>query len=574
MKLEGGGALDVAHKGDGKDLLNRRSPAGKEDPKRSDGFASAHPQVEPAVLLPTQVIHDEHTKPVNDQTRITGPSEERESCEGKCHPPDDRYIGECYQRILGIDNSGTRSEVIAGINEILSEMANTAETDNCSYASMVCSLLMLHWTRKEGDSTSYDKFMQEHVEAIIVLIKAMMKNKQIGAKFRILDASCGTGKVLEAVLDAMPKKALRRLRIVANDVSAAAIEETEKTLAKYGSKLKVEYRRYDLTQDLPDGRFDLIILSQTLALICDEKALRDKRLGREVPYESRHNTAKRKLLEALFAKVKPGKGEFWLIDEDPMRLSELPEDFYGIVEDTLFREIFTECNKKTLVNEVMKMIKESRFKAHVECYIDRKHIMYLINSTSIRNHDISSDQSCGCDTPQSIVPGMFDAADVPNEEQDDDRYIKKITSRMRVLHPEIAARLQLFEGANGTIFKPIQEGEKMLPINRNFYDTYIDHKPGFWRTNGHYNLVIIAGLAHHLGPEGYRCLIDKLHKSNKIGPGSALLFIDTFPAPPGSPEPMGNSDARSLVFSADNHVFCGSVRYGDKYGYLYVVKEL
>jgi hypothetical protein len=201
--------------------------------------------------------------------------------------------------------------------------------------------------------------------------------------------------------------------------------------------------------------------------------------------------------------------------------------------------------------------------------------MYAINSTSVRNHDISSnDLSCGCESPPSGVLEMKEAAEASKEEVDEDRYIKKITSRMEVIHPEIVARLQEFEGTNGTVFKPIQAGEKRLLINKKFYDEHIDHKPGFWRTNGHYNLVTIAGLAHHLGPEGYRCLIEKLHKSNKIGPGSALLFIDTFPAPPGSSDPMGNSDARSLVFSADDHVFCGSVRYGNKYGYLYVVKEL
>jgi len=571
--------LGLAQRGDGNNSLDRRSPADKEEsPRRSGRFSSVHPpQVEPVAGIPAEkTAMVEPSRAVNDP--CSGIQDCQQGCElgqEKCHPPDDIYIEGCYQRILALDGTcETRSVLISGINGILSEMANKAETENRSYTSMVDSLLMLHWTRADGESTSYDKHMQAHVDAFTVLTRAMMKNKPIGGKFRIFDASCGTGKGLEALLDAMPKKALRKVRIVANDISAAAIEETKKTLAKYGPKLKVEYTRHDLTQELPPGRFDLIILSQTLALICDEKALRDKRLGREVPYESRHNTAKRKLLEGLFGKVKPGKGEFWLIDEDPMRLSELPEDFYGVVEDTLFREIFTECNKTTLVNEVMKRIRDARFRSHAECYIDRKHAMYLINSTSVRSHDLSSDLSCGIESPQSGVIEARSAADVPKEEYDEDRYIKKITSRMRAIHTEIVARLQEFEGANGTVFKPIQEGEKSLLINQRFYEENIDHKPGFWRTNGHYNLVTIAGLAHQLGPEGYRCLIEKLHRSNKIGPGSALLFIDTFPAPAGSPDPMGNSDARSLVFSADDHVFCGSVRYGEKYGYLYVVKDL
>lgn len=570
--------MELARRSNGDAQDKRTSERRPSDRASSGSFTAVHPQVEAPFAMQPQNMTVLELPERSGISEIPRDCRETAGQDTKCHPPDDVYIGECYRRILALEGTGSRHEIIAGINRIFSDMAKTAETENRSYTSMIDSLLMLHWTRREGDSTSYDKHMQAHVDAISVLIRAMMKNKPIGKKFRIFDASCGTGKVLEATLDSLSKKSLRKVRIVANDVSAAAIEETRRTLAKFGPKLKVEYTRHDLTQELPQGRFDLIILSQTLALICDEKALRDKRLGREVPYESRHNTAKRKLLENLFGKVKVDQGEFWLIDEDPMRLSELPEHFQGIVEETLFREIFTECPKTTLVNEVMKRINAARFRAHAECYIDRRHAMYLITSTAVRSHDIGnegSDLSCGLETiPPSGILEIKQPANATKEQFDEERYVKKIIGRMQMIHPEIAARLQTFEGPTGTVFKSIQEGEKKLVINKQFYEENIRNKPGFWRTNGHYNLVVISGLAHELGQEDYRCLIEKLHRSKKIGPGSAVLFVDTFPAPPGSEKPMGNMDARTLVFSQDNHVFCGSVRYGHKYGYLYVVKDI
>jgi SAM-dependent methyltransferase len=568
MKLEGVLTVGLGQKGDGKGPMQAKRATVNcschEEPAPRCFALASQVQVEPlAVIAEAGLIPEPPPRASNDgRHEIEEVPESSERCP-RCLPLDDVYIEQCYQRILELDSCESRAEIIEGINTILSEMADKAERENGSYTTMVDSMLMLHWTRREGNSTSYDEHMQEHVDTIALLTKAWISNKTFsGRRVRVLDASCGTGKVLEAFLDAMPHRVLRKLRIVANDVSSASIEAAKKTLARFEGKVRIDYTPYDLTQQLPEGRFDLILFSQTLPFICDEKALRDQRLGLALPNESRHITAKRHVLEALMGKVKPGKGDFLLIDEHPMRLSKIPDDFEGIVEDVLFREIFRPISRSTLINDVMKRIDKARFRGHIESFIDREHSMYLIDSTVDKNH---ARNGCDCTVGSDDTP-----AEKESQEQ-----IRRIIKRAEGIHQTVVPRLQEFESEDGTTYKPIGANEKRLVIDPQLYDERIDHKPGFWRTNGHYNMVVISDLMHQVGIDGYRCVIEKLKRSGKVGPGSALLFIDKWPPPPESLNPVGNSDARTFIFNAfDDHVFLGSIRCGDKYGYLYVVRNL
>ncbi len=486
-------------------------------------------------------------------------------------PPDDAYISNCYDRILAlreeyetkttlVDRHVGRYETQDAIFEIFTEMADKAQKEGGSYSAMVVSLLIKHWTRMEGDMSSYDKHMGDHVDAIEVLAKAWMKDRSFGGRrFKILEASCGTGTALEAFLDSMPPKVLRKLRVVANDVSSASLEEAKKRLAKYEGKVRIEFTQHDLTQSLPPGRFDLIIMSQTLPFICDEQALRDQRLGLALPSETRHITAKRKLLETLIRKkLKPGKGEFLLIDEHPMKLSLEPFDFNSIVDFALFNETFRVISRGTLINDVLKRIEEARFRGHIETFIDRNHSMYLMAMSAMKPGK----------APPARPPGK-DAAEAEGED------VWRVIRRMEHVHASLIDRLQGFEDGGSTAYKPIGVGEKRLVIDKGYYEEMISGRPGYWRTNGSYNLVVISGLMHHIGKDEYRCIIDKLKRSHKLEPGAAILFVDEWPAPAGMERPVGNSDARTFIFNDyDDHVFCGSVRSGNKYGYLYVVRKL
>ncbi len=560
--------MTVGHKGDGKGPERPKTLACSchEENHSHSGrcFGSAGQlQVEPiADIAQVSTIIANLPPASNDEVHADELPDSSRQC-ARCAPLDDKYIGDCYQRILDLRSCSSKVEVMEGIEGILSEMADKAQRENGSYTTMVDSMLMLHWTRREGNSTSYDEHMQEHVDTIAVLAKAWLASKSMGGKkIRVLEASCGTGKVLEAFLDAMPPKMLRKLRIVANDVSSAAIEATKKTLARFEGKVRIEYTRHDLTQGLPEGRFDLVILSQTLPFICDEKALRDQRLGLALPNESRHITAKRHVLEALIGKLKAGKGDFLLIDEHPMKLSKVPDDFESIVEDMLFREIFRPISRSTLINDVMKRIEKARFRGHYESFIDRQHSMYLIDSTLVKNNHRTSYDSSAPDVQFRGERGGVD---------DNRRIIRRAES----IHHMLVPRLQEFEGEEGTQYKALMNGQKTLLIDPQFYDEKVDHKPGFWRTNGHYDMVVISDLVHEVGIDGYRCVIEKLKRSGKVGPGSTLLFIDKWPAPSESLNPVGNNDARTLIFNAfDDHVFLSSIRCGDRYGYLYVVRQL
>ncbi|MCI0504109.1 class I SAM-dependent methyltransferase [Candidatus Micrarchaeota archaeon] len=571
---EGASAVSLARKGDGPELL-RCSPK-REDPpsERNPTFRSAQGLTEPlinpagqAMLTAAGNIEEFASRtPIKDLIALEPASKsefpETGDCDTVCHPPDEAYVQDCYRRILDLGSNDSKTAVVDGINAILEEMADKAQMEDRSYTAMVDSVLMLHWTRKEGNSTSYDEFMQKHVDAISVLAKAWARDKTFGGRrIKVLEASCGTGAALEAFLDALPPRLLRKLRVTANDLSSAAIETTKKRLAKFAGKVRIEYEQKDLTQEIPSGKFDVIMLSQTLPFLNDENALRAQRLGLALPSESRHVTTKRKVLEGLINRLKPGKGELLLFDEYPMRFSKIPDDFDSIVEDSLFREIFRPISRGMLINDVMKRIEKARFHAHLESFIDREHIMYLIASGSLRHPENASENM---EPPKAQQQG-------PREDENSKRIIKRAES----MHRELIGRLQAFEEADGTVYRPISVGEKRLEIDKEYYDDKIDHKPGYWRTNGNYNLVIVDGLVHHVGQEGYRCMIEKLKRSHKLGPGSAILFIDEWPAPEGSPNPVGNGDARSLIFNAfDDQVFCASVRAGNKYGYLYVVRNL
>jgi hypothetical protein len=571
MGLEGTIVVGLEPKGGGGQLLRLSPERDGPDSGKGPGFKSAEGLTEPirvgvgrveiSCAMPMAPVND---SPSGVQALSEGPDSERNDV--VCRPPDDVYIQDCYRRILDLRSTMSKGAVVDGINAILEEMADKAQREDSSYTAMVDSALMLHWTREEGGSTSYDEFMQKHVDAISVLAKAWMKDKAFsGKRIKILEASCGTGAALEAFLDAMPPRLYRRLRIVANDVSSAALETTKKRLARFAGKVRIEYTQNDLTQQIPNGKYDLILLSQTLPFLNDEKALRAQRLGLALPSESRHITAKRKVLEALFSKLKPGKGELLIIDEYPMRLSKIPDDFDSIVEDTLFREIFRPISRGMLINDVMKRIERGWFREQIEAFIDRNHIMFAIGSGYYTGGYLKPPEACnGTEAGKAQPQGTKDDPDV-----------LQIIKRAESIHREVIGHLQSFEEADGTVYRPISASEKRLEIDREYYDDKIEHKPGYWRTNGNYNLAIISGLVHHVGQEGYRCLIEKLKRSHKVGPGSAILFIDEWPAPPESANPVGNGDARSLIFNAfDDQVFCASVRCGNKYGYLYVVRNL
>jgi hypothetical protein len=153
-----------------------------------------------------------------------------------------------------------------------------------------------------------------------------------------------------------------------------------------------------------------------------------------------------------------------------------------------------------------------------------------------------------------------------------------IVRHMENTYPYLADRLK---GFRSEAFRPVT-GTRLV-IDRKKYDEEIKGNSNFWKKNGTNDLVIISGLVHELGEDGYLGLIKSLKQSGKVKPGSLLLFIDPYytreellqnkELMDSMPNLIGNSDARLKIFKSTEHGFLTSYRSGNKYGYLYLVKD-
>jgi hypothetical protein len=189
--------------------------------------------------------------------------------------------------------------------------------------------------------------------------------------------------------------------------------------------------------------------------------------------------------------------------------------------------------------------------------------MYLVASTQTPTHHMKQEKDKGAEKGDAAEGGQ-----VPEDE-------RLIIRRMVDIHPLLIGRLQEFDTNTPIRYRPIGVNHgQTLYIDREYYGEHIAGRNGYWHKNGSYNLVILSGLMHELGAEDYRSLIDKLKRSKKAEAGAALLFIDGYPAPAGKATAVGNTAARSAVMKFDDHEFCASVRIGNKYGYLYVIRDL
>ncbi|MEW6721731.1 MAG: class I SAM-dependent methyltransferase [Candidatus Micrarchaeota archaeon] len=465
--------------------------------------------------------------------------------------PDDAYIEQCYSRVVQAKaEADSNSDLRDRLGSLLTEVAN--RQGKGSYSGTVVKLLMRHWLeRDETGRTSYDGHMEHHTEAIRVLFSAWVRDRYSDFRsLKILDASCGSGKVLEAFLDSLPVGLLPRVQVVANDISISALEATKAAMERFEGQVKMRYSRYDISREMPPGSYDVVLFSQTLGLISDDKMLRGQRLQQHVPSDNRrHIAAKTGLLAALHTKAKRGTGEVLIVDEDPMQFSKNVDDFDDVVEDVLFREIFRPISKLLLI-EKTKKIPHSQFLADLECIIDREHAMYLIASKRVNGSDRAEQNG-----------------------RDISEHDSEIVQAMERMHPVLVRRFEEF-GNGHQRFKPIPpDGDSLrLVIDYDYYRQRIQGNPSYWVKNGGRDLVIVSGLAHEIGLDAYTRLIENLRRSKKAGPGAALLFIDTWPMPQKK-NAVRNSHAREAFESFQDHEFVATYRSGTRYGYLYVIKE-
>ncbi|HSB47297.1 MAG TPA: class I SAM-dependent methyltransferase [Candidatus Bilamarchaeum sp.] len=452
---------------------------------------------------------------------------------------------------------------------LLYDLASRNELD---YTLTVNKLLMRHWTQRTGDGlVAYNAHMQEHVDAIDTLFEGAMKEVNTrfrgNRKLRILDVSCGTGEVLKKFLDRLPDRVLSRLKIVANDASPAALDVCRETLRPYEGRVKkITYTNMDISEGrLPDGKFHVVLESQSLEFISDDRIIKAKRLGQTIRQDEDEydKNSKRVAVAALFDKLVPERGLLLIVQEDPMMLSKPGRTPDGVITRMLFDEIFRPIRKEELINDILKAIPGAKFVCDQQVQIDRSHDMYIAVSSRSRKKDarIGTYHSS-----KSVVPQPA----ALRTSRDFDVHETNIIQAMEGIYPILLERLKKFDGHEQ--FRPIT-GTRLVIDEKKWEDEA--SKPWFWRRNGTNDLVIVSGLIHKIGIEQYQRLIDNLNSSGKAKPGTVLLFIDTWPAPAGKVDDhVGNGDARKYVFRRPDHTFLAAYRSGNKYGYLYVKRDL
>ena len=460
-------------------------------------------------------------------------------------------------------------EIEDGMNALLYDLACREEVN---YSLVVDKLLMRHWTQKADDgSISYNAHMQDHVDAADTLFEGVMKelrNRFRGnRKIRILDVSCGTGEVLKKFLDRVPRDVLHRIQVVANDASPAALEVCRETLKGYEGRVKkIRYSNLDVSKELPDGKFHIILESQSMEFISDDRIIKAKRLGRTIRQDEEEydRMAKRDLASALFDRLVPERGLMLMVQEDPMMLTQAARDADGLITKMLFDEIFRPISKEHMITDVLKEIPGVKFICDLQAPIDRRHDMYLIASSRSRKKDAKLGY-------HSMRPSQLPPSS-DRTSRDFDVNERNIVQAMETIYPILAERLRKINGDNG-VLRPIS-GTRLV-IDRQKWDDEAS-KPHFWRRNGTNDLVIISGLIHYIGIERYQSLIYNLSSSGKVKEGTVLLFIDEWPAPPGLVDDhVGNSDARKFVYNMKGQAqtFLASYRNGNKIGYLHVKRD-
>lgn len=483
-------------------------------------------------------------------------------------------VDRTYKEIQELKESAkSLDELEAGMGAILYNLASIEDINysiTVNYSLVVDKLLMKHWTQREADgSVSYDKHMQSHVDAIDTLFEGVIKELKTrfrgNRKIRVLDVSCGTGEVLKRFLDRVPRETLHRIQIVANDASGAALDICKRNLKEYEGKVKrIKYTNHDINDELPEGKYHIVIESQSMEFISDDRIIKARRLGKTIRQdeEGYDKDAKRRLTSALFDRLVPERGVMLMIQEDPMMLTKPARDPDSVITKVLFDEIFRPIRKEELINDVLKAIPGAKFVCDLQAPIDRRHDMYLIASSRIRKKDARM----GYHPSRSPAPQHQGE----RKSRDFDVHERNIVQAMETIYPILAERLRKIDGDIETL-KPIS-GTRLV-IDRKKWEEEAS-KPHFWRRNGTNDLVIVSGIIHSIGIEAYQRLLDNLNSSGKAKEGTVMLFIDEWPAPAGLVDNhVGNSDARKYVYNRTDQAFLAAYRSGNRIGYLHVKRD-
>jgi SAM-dependent methyltransferase len=428
---------------------------------------------------------------------------------------DDRV---CRELSLRIRDFGERvSEDEAGIRSLLSRL-DAIEINNLRYQLF---------------APYYDKHMLGHETAIANLLgqfaslqSAAYPDALMGDS--ILEMSCGTGSVIDHVCRLLPPSRLPNMRITANDWS-----EDMKSIAR--EKLRIypcqfTYASEDLGElSFKRGTFNTVFLSQTLHLIIDSDVQRQERESNYMFIdENRHLTEKLKVLRNAWWTLKE-RGVMVIIDEWPALLSDRGGPL-GPGFAYLFNDGLRPADLRMVQESVMSQLPSARYICQLKVPIDRHHHMYLI---AYRKEHYEQGRLPETPGAASLREAAFQAVMLAFASMDE---------HLRIgMNPRGGERPYV----------------DFLPIATPVVATTLADIP---TAAGSCDCIVLRQCMHTRGKTDRFNMISA--SMNALTVGGALVFIDEWLPPQGSPHPLRQTDLGSVYMGPffRNLVSAGAVR--------------
>lgn len=469
-----------------------------------------------------------------------------------------------------VEASGAFAHTKDAYQQRMQEILSSVRAD----PSMINKILFKIWA---GDNR-YDRHMGRtgHEDAIRNLVAQIAILDRLYAGYgeriigeRIVEMSCGTGTVIKALVDALPRRRVRKLHITGNDVS-----KDMKDLAK--AKLKnvpctVHYTCHDMRRWPPDSKtrlreesVDTNFDSQSTHIIASEQALKEEQEGScRLGGEERHIEEKLNFKRNGFRLLRD-KGIYITIDEWPAVLSE-PADATDPVEEAisyLFNRTFKPIGRDTLRERVMKAIPEARFVAELKVPIwsanGTTHMMYA----HIFRKDLDKASRINQERLLPLAPEYHRARAMA---------MKRIVEAFKEIDETARKGFAPTEAcaSKWVEFRPLTEGPELQ---------YVEGMT--LSSTRRYNLVIMPDRIHRTDPAEFGRILETAVKSLKVG--GALLVINEWKAPPRTAwengSPVRKSDFRDGIARqfGNRLIFAGALRVpihpdydSGEYGYIW-----
>lgn len=381
----------------------------------------------------------------------------------------------------------------------------------------------------------YDQHMLEHEKAMRFLIRQLMGiESALGGgpllKDRMLEASCGTGTVIQLLCQEYGWERAAGFDITANDISEEMKEIAKRKLAGYPAS--VEFTSENLNSlEFPRESFGTLILSQTLHLITDEDVLAQERARNYMHISGkRHLGAKTKVLQGALNLIEPG-GTIIIIDEWPALLTDKAGPL-GAGFAYLFNDGLRPIDDKALRYAVMGRMPRVRFVADTNVPIDADHTMHLM---VFRKEGWSGNQELQIPVHAHVNERMEAA--------------RKVLGALCAMDPQFLESNRPQNGEEPWInYIPLAWGDMLFIDESNIGSIGTGH-----------GCIVLDRCLHEIDRDARRDLLEKA--AGSIAVGGSLIIAAEWEYPAGSTSPIKRGSFNHLMDElSKNLIFQGEVR--------------